>query len=128
MKAWLLEQIGSLDHMRLGETASPVAGAGEVLLKVQFAALNPADRYLAEGQYPAKPAFPHILGRDAIGTIVEIGGGVTNWKIGDRAIVRRNEVGVNRPGTLAEKVAVSAESLAVAPAGWTAEQSAGAAL
>src|SRR6185437_331346 len=89
---------------------------------------NPADRYLAEGQYPAKPPFPHILGRDAIGTIVELGSGVTNWKVGDRAVVLRNDVGVNRPGTLAEKVAVPAESLAVAPAHWTPEQSAGAAL
>jgi len=128
MNAWLLEGLGGLSKLQLGTAPDPVAGADEVVLRMHFAALNPADRYLAEGQYPARPTFPHILGRDGFGTIVEVGSGVTNWKIGDRAVLLRSEIGVNRPGTLAEKVAVPAESLALAPSNWTEEQSAGAAL
>jgi hypothetical protein len=62
MKAWLLHQIGSLDHLKVGEAPEPVAAPGEAVLRVEFAALNPADRYLALGQYPAKPALPHVLG------------------------------------------------------------------
>jgi NADPH2:quinone reductase len=128
MKAWLLDSIGSLDNLRLGETADPSPGPGEALLKVEFAALNPADRYLAEGQYPAKPVFPHILGRDAIGTVVGVGEGVTSVKPGDRRLLVRSELGVNRPGTFAQFVAVPVESLVPPPPRWSPEQSAGAPL
>ena len=67
MKAWLLESPGGLSKITLGETSDPAPRTGEVILRVTYAALNPADRYLAEGMYPAKPAFPHILGRDGMG-------------------------------------------------------------
>jgi NADPH2:quinone reductase len=128
MKAWLLDRIGSLDNLRLGEVADPASAAGEALLRVEYAALNPADRYLAEGHYPAKPAMPHILGRDGIGTVVAVGPGVTETRIGDRRLVLRREVGVTRPGTFAQLVSVPVESLVEPPAGWSDEQSAGAPL
>ena len=44
-----------------------------IVLRVHFAALNPADRYLAQGEYPAKPPMPHILGRDGSGEIAAAG-------------------------------------------------------
>src|SRR6266404_2707411 len=92
MRAWLLDEIGGLDKLHLGDAPDPVAGAGEVVLHVHYAALNPADRYLAEGQYPAKPPFPHILGRDGLGTVVAVGEGVTSVKPGDRRLLVRSEV------------------------------------
>jgi NADPH2:quinone reductase len=128
MKTWLLEGLGGLDRLRLSETADPRPGDGEVILHVHYAALNPADRYLAEGQYPARPAFPHILGRDGVGTVVDVGNGAGAWKIGDRALLLRSDVGVNRHGTFAEKVAVPVESLATIPPGWTEPQAAAAPL
>jgi NADPH:quinone reductase len=128
MKAWLLKQTGGLDQLQLGEIADPTPAPGEAILAVELAGLNPADRYLAEGQYPARPTMPHILGRDGVGKIISIGAGVTQFKVGDRAIVLRSEIGVNRPGTFAEKVAVPAESLVAIPKDWTDEQAAGAAL
>jgi NADPH2:quinone reductase len=130
MKAWLLEGLGGLDKLKLSDSApDPRAGDGDVVLHVHYAALNPADRYLCEGQYPARPTFPHILGRDGMGDVIEVGGGVSGgWKVGDRALVLRSDVGVNRPGTLAEKVAVPAESLARIPAGWDEKESAAGAL
>ena len=128
MKAWLLDRIGSLDNLRLGEVADPASAPGEALLRVEHAALNPADRYLAEGQYPAKPAMPHILGRDGIGTVVAVGSGVIETRIGDRRLVLRSQIGVTRPGTFAQFVSVPVESLVEPPAGWSDEQSAGAPL
>jgi len=128
MKAWLLDTPGSLDNLRLGDIADPAPGPGEALLEVEYAALNPADRYLAEGQYPAKPDFPHILGRDAIGTVSAVGAGVTTVRPGDRRLLLRSEIGVNRPGTFAQRVAVPVESLVVPPPRWSAEQAAGAPL
>ena len=128
MKAWLLEGLGGLDRLRLGEIADPRPADGEVVLRIHYAALNPADRYLAEGQYPARPPFPHILGRDGVGDVIEVGAGVTNWKVGDRALLLRSVVGVERHGTLAEKVAVPAVSLTTVPPGWSEQEAAAAPL
>jgi NADPH2:quinone reductase len=128
MKAWLLESMNGVKGMRLADVDSPVPAAGEALLRVRYAALNPADRYLAEGQYPAKPVFPHILGRDGIGTVEAIGAGVTEFKPGDTALILRSEIGVSRRGTFAERVAVPVESLVRPPAGWSDPESAAAPL
>lgn len=128
MKAWLLESLGGLDKLKLGEAPDPKPAAGEVIVRTHYAAVNPADRYLAEGQYPARPTFPHVLGRDGVGEVVGVGPGVTTWKVGDRALLLRSEVGVNRPGTLAEKFAAPTESLVPVPAGWDETQAAAAPL
>lgn len=128
MRAWLIDGTDGIDRLRLGEVADPTPGPGEVLLRVRYAALNPADAYLAAGQYPAKPAFPHILGRDGVGEVVAVGEGVRDLQPGDVRIILRGEVGVNLPGTLAELVSVPAESLAPVPAGWGEEQAGGAPL
>jgi NADPH2:quinone reductase len=128
MKAWLLNSIGGLDRLELGETEDPTPASGEVVLDVELAALNPADRYLAEGQYPAKPPMPHILGRDGIGTVSAVGPGAERFRIGQRLLILRGETGVSRRGTFAQRVAVSIESLVAPPENWSIEESAGAPL
>src|SRR4051794_22085707 len=87
MKAWLLDEIGrGVDGLRVGEIPEPVPAPGEALVRVQLAGLNPADRYLSEGQYPARPTLPHILGRDGIGVIERLGPGAesSGLKVGDK--------------------------------------------
>src|SRR5512146_644443 len=111
MRAWLLNDFTGLGALRLAELPEPKAAAGEAILEVHYAALNPADRYLAERQYPAQPPLPHILGRDGIGTVLEVGKGVTGLTAGARMAVLRGDVGVNRPGTFAQRVAVAAADL-----------------
>jgi NADPH:quinone reductase len=128
MKAWLLDKLEGIQNLRLAQIADPVPNAGEAVVRVSLAGLNPADRYLAQNEYPGKPTFPHILGRDGLGIVETIGEGVVTYRVGDRVMILRSEIGVNRPGTLAEKVAVPVESLAPVPVGWTDEQTAGAAL
>jgi NADPH:quinone reductase len=129
MKAWLLEGLGGLDRLRLSDNVpDPRPGDGEVILRVHYAALNPADRYLAEGQYPARPSFPHILGRDGVGTVIDVGDDADEWELGDRALLLRSDIGVNRRGTFAENVAVPVESLTTRPPGWTEPQAAAAPL
>jgi NADPH2:quinone reductase len=128
MKAWLLDEFSGIDKLHLADWPDPHPNAGEVVLEVEFAALNPADRYLAEAQYPAKPPLPHILGRDAVGRVLEIGPGVAGINPGDRLMVLRGEVGVSRAGTFAQRVVVPVESLVSVPQGWTPQQSAGATL
>ena len=119
------EGVGKL---RLGEIEEPSPGAGEVLLRVKFAALNPADAFLSQGKYPAKPKLPHVLGRDAVGEVVAVGTGVGNRKPGDIVGILRCDAGVNSRGTLAEQVVVPAVSTSPVPAGWTEEEMAAAPL
>lgn len=128
MRAWLLPAMGSIDNLRLENIEVAKPRTGEVTLTVLIAALNPADRYLAEGLYPAKPAWPHILGRDAVGIVEQVGEGVHDWRVGDKALLLRGEAGVSRPGTLAEKVNVPADCLQAVPPGWSDQQAACAAL
>ena len=128
MRAWLLQSLGGLEKLSLGDVPDPQPAAGEVIVRVLYAGLNPADRYLAEGQYPARPSLPHTLGRDGIGMIESLGPGVAEFKVGEKVSIVRSEIGVTRPGTFAERVAVPIESLVRPPAAWSDEESAGATL
>jgi NADPH2:quinone reductase len=128
VRAWLIDELSGIEQIHLGEIPEPVAQPGEAILQIRFAALNPADRYLAERQYPAKPALPHILGRDGMGTVTGVPSGVTMLRVGDRRAILRGEVGGNRPGTFAQRVAVPAEYLIEIPSDWSDEEAAGATL
>lgn len=128
MRAWMLDKFEGLTALRLAEAPDPAPGPGEVVLDVAYAGLNPADRYLSEGQYPAQPPLPHILGRDAVGTVVRVGAGVSGLDVGDQRMLLRGEAGVSRPGTFAQRVAVPAQVLVEIPAGWSEQESAGATL
>src|SRR6185369_5838376 len=98
MRAWLWDGSPGLKHLRLAEVADPVAGSGEVVMEVHHAALNPADRYLAERvyPYPVYPPLPHVLGRDGMGTIIQVGPGVKDVQVGDRRAILRGDSGVFR--------------------------------
>jgi len=128
MRAWLMDSYEGVEKLRLVETDEPTPGRGEALLKVLWAALNPADAFLAQAQYPAKPPLPHILGRDALGEVLAVGEGVTGLRPGDVVGILRCEVGVTVRGTLAERVVAPADALATVPDGWTPEEMAGAPL
>lgn len=128
MRAWLMDSYDGVDRLRLGEVPEPRPGHGQVLLRVRLAALNPADSFLAQGLYPAKPALPHILGRDGVGDVLQVGSGTENIRVGETVGILRCSAGVDTPGTLAEKVVVPAESVTRIPAGWSLEEMAGAPL
>lgn len=128
MRAWLMDSYDGVEKLRLGEVADPRPGPGEVLLRIRIAALNPADAFLAQAQYPAKPALPHILGRDGVGEVLEAGPGVDHPRVGDTVGVLRCSAGVEIWGTLAEKTVVPAASTAPVPNNWSLEEMAGAPL
>lgn len=128
MRAWLLDEFNGIQNLRLAEVPDPQPGPGEAVLRVHFAALNPADAFLALGQYPARPKFPHVLGRDGVGEVIAVGNGVTNVTVGDLVGILRCDAGVESWGTLAEKTAVPAASLMKVPNGWSEEEMAAAPL
>ena len=128
MRAWQMDSYEGVEKLRLGEVEDPTPGPGEVLLQMRFAALNPADAFLAKAMYPAKPKLPHILGRDGVGEVVATGPGVDSVHDGDVVGVLRCNAGVETWGTLAGKAVIPAASVAPVPQGWSHEEMAGAPL
>jgi len=128
MRAWLMDSYEGTEKLRMGEVPDPRPGPEEVLLKLRFAGLNPADAFLAKAMYPAKPALPHILGRDGVGEVLSTRGSVENVQPGDTVGILRCEAGVNTWGTLAELTVVPAASVVPVAKGWSLEEMAGAPL
>lgn len=123
MKSWRFHEFGKIENLKLEEIPIPEPGPGEALVKLEFAALNPADKFLVMGQYPRPGKPPFAVGRDGCGTVERAAPG-GRFKEGDRVILLRSEVGVQREGTLAQYVAVPEESLAPLPEGWTPQEGA----
>lgn len=128
MRAWLMDSMKGVEALRCDEVPDPQPGPAEMLLKMRIAALNPADAFLAQGEYPAKPALPHILGRDGVGTVLAVGKSVDPGLVGATVGILRCNVSVDVWGTLAEQVVVPMDSVTPLPAGWSLEEMAGAPL
>ncbi len=73
-------------QLRLEEVSDPVAGAGEVLLRVRATALNHADLSQVRGGYPPPPGESTIPGLEAAGVVESVGESVEGWRVGDRAM------------------------------------------
>jgi putative PIG3 family NAD(P)H quinone oxidoreductase len=86
MKAVLMEGFGGVEVLKVGEAQRPVAGEGQVLVKVFATSINRPDLVQREGKYPPPPGDSEILGLEVSGVIEELGAGVSGWKIGDRVM------------------------------------------
>jgi NADPH:quinone reductase-like Zn-dependent oxidoreductase len=130
MRAWQWDGRAGLDHLHLDDAPDPKPADDEVVLEVHYAALNPADRMIAERRYPypVYPPTPHVLGRDGVGKVVKVGKGVTDVQVGDERVLLRSQVGLMRWGMFADRVAIPTNALAEVPEGWTLEQASGAAV
>ena len=84
MKAIVIREFGAPSVMKLEDLPDPVPGAGQVLIRVGAAGVNPVDTYIRSGVYARKPALPHTPGMDIGGTVEAVGSGVTRVKPGDR--------------------------------------------
>jgi len=104
MRALLSHSPGGPETLRLDEVADPVAGPGELLLRVRAAAINFPDVLIIEDKYQLKPPRPFAPGGEVAGEVETVGEGVEGWSTGDRVIA------VTGFGGLAEKIAVPARS------------------
>ena len=127
MRTWRFHEPGDIRNLILEETDKPVPGPDEALVTIHCAALNPADRYLVQGQYPRSGTPPFTPGRDGAGIILQPASG-GRFKAGDKVCILGGLTGVSRPGTLAEYCPVPEGWLAPVPANWTFEQAAAAPL
>jgi NADPH:quinone reductase len=101
------------------DLATPVAGPGQVLIKLAAAGMNPMDVTLASGEWRPEPAtFPMVLGVDGAGIIEARGEGATRFSVGERIFGQLLVAPIGSAGTYAEYVAVTAQApLAPVPEG-----------
>lgn len=75
---------GPAEALKLVERPDPVAGPGEIRVRVRAAGVNRPDLLQRQGRYPAPPGASDILGLEVAGEVDQVGDGVTRWAIGDR--------------------------------------------
>lgn len=116
MRAVVVHQFGDPSVLAVEEIATPVAGAGQVQIKVEAAGVNPVETYIRSGRYGILPTPPFVPGSDGAGTISALGPDVAGWKIGDRVFFHGTVAG--RPfGSYAEFAVCDARSVYRLPAG-----------
>ena len=89
----------------------PTPGAGEVIVKMRAAPINPADLNQIEGKYPVRAELPATPGFEGAGIVAEVDRDVTNVNAGALVILPHNA------GTWRDALAVKADELVVVPAG-----------
>jgi NADPH:quinone reductase-like Zn-dependent oxidoreductase len=143
MKAAVIHEHGDLDVVHVEDIDPPKAGPGEVVLNVLCAGLNHLDIWVRKGRPGAQLQTSHVLGADAVGVVAAVGEGVESPRVGEQVIIDpalscgccasclRGEqsecvsfgiMGLSRPGTFAEQVAVPAANCYPRPAHMTDEE------
>jgi trans-2-enoyl-CoA reductase len=89
----------------------PTPAAGEVIVKMRAAPINPADLNQIEGKYPVRAQLPATPGFEGAGIVAEANRDVTNFNADALVILPHNT------GTWRDAVAVKADELVVVPAG-----------
>ena len=131
MRAVVLREHGGLEQLRYEQDfPDPVAGEGDVVLRVRASSLNYHDVFTRRGMPGIKIPMPVIIGLDVAGEVHEVGPGVTGWSKGDRVLVdpiNRVEgglMGETVNGGLAELCKAKAHQLIRIPEGVSFEQAA----
>jgi NADPH2:quinone reductase len=84
MKAIRVQEFGGPEVLRVEEVPDPKPAAGQVLVRVRAAGVNPVDTYIRSGVHAVKPQLPYTPGLDAAGEIEAVGEGVTRLGVGQR--------------------------------------------
>lgn len=124
MRALMLTRYGGPEATELRDDApTPSAGAGEVLVEVRAAGLNPVDFKIREGKLKVIRRFPlpAVMGNEIAGVVASVGPGVTRFNVGDRVYARLDK---DNMGGLAEHAVVHEDHLAKMPASLSFESAA----
>lgn len=117
MKAAYINRLGPPEVIAFGELPPPVLHDDEVIVEVEYAAVNHVDTFIRSGSYVTPMTFPFVVGRDMVGTVVATGDHAPErFSVGQR--VWSNSLGYDgRQGSTSELVAVPCERLYAVPAG-----------
>ena len=129
MKVWQISSFG-IDSLEFIERADRQPGVGEVKVGMRAASFNYRDLMMVKGLYNPKLKMPRIPCSDGAGEVEAVGGGVTEWKPGDRvagifmqnwldgpptAAKTKGALGGDVDGVLAQSVVLSASGLVALP-------------
>ncbi len=101
MKAIRVRDFGGPEVLKVEEVPTPKPAAGQVLVRIGAAGVNPYDAYMRNGTYAIKPALPYTPGSDAGGTVEAVGPGVQRVKPGDRVYTAQTLTGAYAESALA---------------------------
>src|SRR5437764_15330289 len=87
MRAIRVHEYGGPAVLKLEEIPDPKPGAGDVLVRIRAAGVNPVDAYIHSGTYARKPPLPYTPGQDGAGEIQAVGADVKTFKAGDRVYI-----------------------------------------
>src|ERR1700746_891509 len=130
MRALVLREHGGLENLQLvKDYQKPRAKPGTVVIRVRASSFNYHDVFTVKGMPGIKVPLPVVIGLDMAGEIVEIGDGVSGWKIGSRVLAnplnkRKGLVGEMLAGGRAEYCLVDADQLIPMPEGVSFEEAA----
>jgi NADPH2:quinone reductase len=93
MKVIRVEEFGEPEVMKLSQVPPLQPGAGELLVRVHAAGVNPVETYIRAGTYARKPALPFTPGNDGAGVVEAVGEDVAQFKKGDRVYVSGSSSG-----------------------------------
>ncbi len=131
MQAVRIHEDGGPDVLVLEDVPDPVAGPGEVLIRVRASALNHLDIWIRKG-LPSVPK-PRILGADGAGVVEALGDGVSGFEPGQRVVINPgieaadgaiHVIGEHGDGTNAELIAVPATNVYPIPGDLSFEEAA----
>lgn len=121
MRAVIVESPGKLV---VKDISKQTIGDYEVLVKTEACSLcNATDMKLMEGRIPWQVEYPGILGHESVGTIIEVGSKVRNFKVGDRVLRVMAKVpgyssfwgGLAEFGAITDTVAATTDGVTVSP-------------
>jgi len=119
MNAILVREFGEPEQMRVEPGPIPEPAAGQVLVRVGAAGVNPVETYIRSGAYAKLPPLPWTPGTDAAGVVEAVGSGVGSPTIGDRVYTAGSLT-----GTYAEFVLCTSDQVHPLPACLSFEQGA----
>jgi NADPH:quinone reductase-like Zn-dependent oxidoreductase len=148
MRALCLTAPGGPQHLALLDLPTPeLTGADQVRVAVHAIALNHLDLWVANGQPGVPvPGYPHVVGCDGAGTVLEVGAAVRHVRPGDRVVINTGlscgacdpcragqevfcrqfgVLGEHFPGTAAEELVLPARNVATITDDWTWAEAAG---
>lgn len=105
MKAIVCKEFGPPETLVLEEVPDPKPGAGELVIEARASTVTFPDALMLENKYQFKPSLPFIPGGEVAGVVLEVGAGVTSFKVGERVLGSTMLV-----GGFAEKVLVRASA------------------
>ena len=86
MRAYEISGPGGVDALVLSERSEPVPKSGQIKIRIHASSINYRDLVTIEDPVARRLPLPRIPNSDCAGEVVEVGTGVTRFKVGDRVM------------------------------------------